>query len=252
MELISVKQRIEAALHAKHLTNIVGECYVEYWGRAASKLPRGKRLLMLKGDGSVAIHQNRLLRPTNYMMNASIGCELLDNTLVITAKKLKPKESLKTIFYSVDDIQAYEMSENTDIRLFGSEKQLSDELMQDLSFLEPGLKPLNQEDVLRKGLVDILAEDSKKRLVVIELKRRQADFNAVQQLKRYMDQVKNMKNKETRGILIAPDIRKNAHELLERYGLEFFHLDFEIGNPKAKIKGLQKKQQTLFEALDGH
>ena len=60
-----------------------------------------------------------------------------------------------------------------------------------------------------------------------------------------MDQVKNMKGKETRGILVAPEIRKNAHELLEKYGLEFFHLDFEIGNPKAKIKGLKKKQQTL-------
>ena len=99
--------------------------------------------------------------------------------------------------------------------------------------------------VLRKGLVDILAKDSKGRLVVIELKRRQADFNAVQQLKRYMDQVKNLKGIETRGVLIAPAIGKNARELLERYGLEFFHIDFEIGNPKAKIKGLQKKQETI-------
>lgn len=250
MQLISVKQRIEKAIADRHLTNVVGDCYVEYWGRAASKLPRGKRLLMFKGDGSVAVHQNRLLRPTNYMMNASIGCELTDGTLIITAKKIKPKETLKAIFYSVDDVQSYEMQENADIRLFGSEKQLSDELMQDLSFLEPGLRPLNQEEVLRKGLVDILAEDAKGRLVVIELKRRQADFNAVQQLKRYMDQVKNLKNKETRGILIAPEIRKNAHELLEKYGLEFFAIDFEIGNPKAIIKGLQKKQQTLVEALD--
>lgn len=250
MELEKAKQRIERALMARHFTNIVGNCYVEYWGRAASKLPKGKRLLMIKGDNSFAIHQNRLLRPTNYMMNASIGCALEQNALVITAKKLKPKETIQAVFYSVDDIQSYEMAENADISLFGSEKQLSDQLMQDLSFLEPGLKPLNQEEVLRKGLVDILAEDAKGRLVVIELKRRQADFNAVQQLKRYMDQVKNLKGKETRGILIAPEIRKNAHELLEKYGLEFFSIDFEIGNPQAKIKGLQKKQKTLFESLN--
>lgn len=250
MELEKAKQRIETAINAKHLTNIIGHCYVEYWGRAASKLPKGKRMLMVKGDGSFAIHQNRLLRATNYMMGASIACSMEDNSLVIIAKKLKPKETIKTVFYSVDDVQSYEMNEDADISLFGSERELSNELMQDLSFLEPGLKPLNQEEVLRKGLVDILAEDAKGRLVVIELKRRQADFNAVQQLKRYMDQVKNMKGKETRGILIAPEIRKNAHELLEKYGLEFFSIDVEIGNPKAKIKGLQKKQKTIFEALE--
>lgn len=249
MELNAAKKKIERAISARHLTNVIGDCYVEYWGRAASKLPRGKRLLMIKGDSSFAIHQNRLLRPTNYMMNASIGCVMENEALVITAKKLRPKETIKAIFYLVDDIRNYEMNEDADIRLFGSEKQLSDELMQDLSFLEQGLRPLNQEEVLRKGFVDILAEDANGKLVVIELKRRQADYNAVQQLKRYMDQVKNMKGKETRGILIAPQIRKNAHELLERYGLEFFAIDFEISNPKAKIKGLQKKQKTLFEAL---
>ncbi len=245
MELQAAKKQIEEAISKKHLLTVVGECYVEYWGRAASKLSKGKRMLMIKGDNSFAIHQNRLLRPTNYMMDASISCELVDNSLTITAKKNKPKETIKAIFYGIDDIQSYEMNEDADISLFGSEKQLSDELMQDLSFLEPGLKPLNQEEVLRKGLVDILAEDAKGRLVVIELKRRQADYNAVQQLKRYMDQVKNLKGIETRGILIAPEIGKNAHELLERYGLEFFHIDFEIGNPKAKIKGLQKKQATI-------
>jgi RecB family endonuclease NucS len=247
MDLFSVKQRIDSSVAAKHLTNLVGTCYVEYWGRAASKLPKGKRLLMIKGDGSVAIHQNKLLRPTNYMMGASIGCELGENILTVTARKSKPKETLKIVFDSVDDLQAYPMEEADDLRLFGSERELSDSLMQDLSFLEAGLKPLNQEEVLRKGLVDILAQDAQGRLVVIELKRRQADFNAVQQLKRYMDQVQNLKGIKTRGLLVAPDIRKNARELLEKYGLEFFVLDFEVSNPSAKIKGIQKKQKTLFE-----
>ena len=249
MDLNLVKERITTAVCAKHLVTIVGINAVEYWGRAASKLPKGKRLLMLKGDGSVAIHQNRLLRPTNYMMNASIGCELSDNTLIVTASKTKPKETLKVVFYGIDDLQSYEMNEATDLTLFGSERELSDSLMQDLSFLEPGLKPLNQEEVLRKGLVDILAQDSQGRLVVIELKRRQADFNAVQQLKRYMDQVQNLKGIQTRGLLVAPDIRKNARELLERYGLEFFVLDFEVSNPSAKIKGIQKKQSTIDRFL---
>jgi hypothetical protein len=245
MELGQARTRLLEAIGRKDLLIIVGDCSVEYWGRAASKLPRGKRLLLVKGDGSFAIHQNRLLRPANYMMGAGIGCELKGDSLLLSARKLRPKETIDVTLFSVEGLHCYPMPEQADLRLFGSEKELSDELMQDLSFLEQGLVPLNQEEVLRKGMVDILARDAKGRLVVIELKRRLADFSAVQQLKRYMDQVKNLKGIETRGILIAPEIRKNAHELLEKYGLEFFRIDFEIGNPKAKIKGLQKKQETI-------
>jgi len=245
MQLSQAKQLVEASISRKDLCMVVGTCFVDYWGRAASKLPKGKRLLLIKGDNSFAVHQNRLLRPTNYMMNARINCELVGNNLVLSAKKTNPKEEIKTIFYSIDAVHSHEMGSSADLRLFGSERELSNELMQDLGFLEQGLRPLNQEEVLRKGLVDILAEDSFGRMVVIELKRRKADYNAVQQLKRYVDQVKKIKSKQTRGILIAPEIGRHSLELLERYGLEFYSLEFEIGNPKAKIKGIQKKQKTI-------
>ena len=245
MELEQAHSLIKEAIGRKDILMVVGECYVEYVGRAASKLPRGKRLLLIKGDNSFAIHQNRLLRPTNYMMGARIGCSLENGSLVITAKKLKPKETIKAMLYSVEGLHSYPMMESSDLRLFGSEKELSNELMQDLSFLEPGLKPLNQEAIFRKGVVDILAEDSEGRLVVIEVKRRQADYNAVMQLKRYMQQVEKIKGKETRGLLVAPSIGKNAYELLQRNGCEFFNFEFEIGNPKSKIKGVQKKQETI-------
>jgi len=245
MNLEQARQEIEASISRKDMLMVVGECYVEYWGRAASKLPRGKRLLLIKGDSSFAIHQNRLLRPTNYMMGARIGCELKDNALVLSAKKSKPKESINAILYSVDGLHSYPMQDQADLRLFGSERELSNQLMQDLSFLEPGLKPLNQEEVFRKGVVDILAQDSKGRLVVVEVKRRQADYAAVMQLKRYMQQVEKIKGRETRGLLVAPSIGKNAYELLQRNNCEFFSFDFEIGNPEAKIKGIQKKQETI-------
>ncbi len=245
MELEQAQKRIAEAISRKDLLMVVGECYVEYFGRAASKLPRGKRMLLIKGDNSFAIHQNRLLRPTNYMMGARIAVEMKNGALILNAKKQKPKETIKVIFYSIEGIHAYPLYENADLSLFGSERELSNELMQDLSFLEPGLKPLNQEEVFRKGIVDILAEDAEGRLVIIEVKRRQADYNAVMQLQRYVQQVCNIKGKKCRGLLVAPSIGKNAYELLERNNLEFFNFEFEIGNPKSTIKGVQKKQATI-------
>ncbi len=249
MEFGQAIKQIDEGIKSKGMLMVVGNCYVEYFGRAASKLPKGKRLLLIKGDNSFAIHQNRLLRPTNYMMNARIHFEQIDGALLISAKKNNPKEEIKVFFYRIDAIHSHKMGEPSDLRLFGSERELSKQLMQDLSFIEPGLRPLKQEDHFRKGIVDIIAEDAQGNLVVIEVKRRQADFNAVQQLERYMKQVAKMKNKKTRGLLLAPEITKTATELLESYGLEFFKFEFEIGNPSTKIKGVQKKQPTLSEYM---
>jgi len=238
---------LDDGIKSKKMISIVGSCYVEYWGRAASKLPKGKRMLLIKGDNSIAVHQNRLLRPTNYMMNAFISWENLENTFILNAKKSNPKESIKIIFYEIEAVHSFEMNCSNDLRLFGSEKDLSNQLMQDLSFLEEGLKPIQQESPLRKGVIDILAEDKNGNIAVVEVKRRKADLNSVMQLHRYVKQVERIKSKKTRGILLAPEIGKHSRELLENYGLEFFSFEFEISNPKAKIKGIHKTQKTLFD-----
>ncbi|MBI5554064.1 MAG: DUF91 domain-containing protein, partial [Candidatus Diapherotrites archaeon] len=203
----------------------------------------------IKGDNSISIHQNRLVRPTNYMINTNIALKQQNNNVTLTAKKIKPKETLTIQFDKIHDIQAYPIEITNDLRLSGSEKHLNEMLMEDLSMIEPGLKPINQQQHFRKGIADIIAQDAKGNLVVIELKRRQADFDSVTQLQRYMQQVENIKNMKPRGILLSPSIRKNAKELLETNGLEYARIDFELQpnnqQNKAKIKGLEKKQQTL-------
>ncbi|MAG21690.1 MAG: hypothetical protein CL943_00090 [Candidatus Diapherotrites archaeon] len=248
MDWAIATNKIRDGISKKHLTTIFGVCEVDYIGRATSRLPLGKRLVLIKGDNSISIHQNRLVRPTNYMMNTRIGVEVNGDSAILVAKRLKPKESLTVKFDRIDDVQSYEMEISNDLRLSGSEKDLNDMLMQDLSMIEPGLKPLNQQEQFRKGVADIIAEDAQGNLVVIELKRRQADYASVTQLQRYMQQVEKIKGKTARGILLAPSIRKNAKELLENMGLEYARIDFELlpaSNEKAKIKGLKKKQETL-------
>ncbi len=245
-------QLIKEALSRKHLLTIFGDCTVDYVGRATSTLSRGKRFALLKGDDSISIHQNRLVRPTNYMVGSGFSVEKDGEKVVLTARKNKPKEKLTVVFHEVFDVQSYPMEISDDLRLSGSERDLNDLLMQDLSMIEEGLKPLNQQEHFHKGIADIVAEDKDGNLVVIELKRRQADYASVTQLKRYMGQVEKIKGKKCRGILLAPDIRKAALNLLEELGLEFAKLDFELkpsSVEKAEIKGLQKKQTTIFQHL---
>ena len=250
MDLNSAADKINLAIKNQEMCIIIGTCFVEYQGRASSKLLKGKRLVILKSDKSISIHENRLVRQTNYMMDAITSCKLNKsengNEIEIISKRLKPKEIIKTTFYEIEDVNNYNLPMSNDLRLSGSEKELNDALMDDLSFLEPGLRPINQQQVFRKGVCDIVAEDSEGRFVVIELKRRRADYAAVTQLKRYIEQIEKMKGVKTRGILLAPEIRKSALELLQSYGLEYFSYDFEIGQ-RSEIKGIGKSQQKLFD-----
>jgi hypothetical protein len=249
-EFTEIKSEIDKGIINKNMVLVIGECKVDYIGRATSKLPIGKRLMIIKGDGSISIHQNRLVRPTNYMINTKIGTSLGENTLIIKATKTKPKELLRIEFEKIHQVMNHEMEITDDLRLSGSEKDLNKILMEDLSMVEPGLKPINQQQHFRKGICDIVAQDKNGNFVVIELKRRQADFSAVTQLQRYMQEIEKLKGIKTRGILLAPSIRKNAKELLEKLGLEFAKLDFELTpseKEKAKIKGLERKQMRITE-----
>ncbi|MEM4257295.1 MAG: endonuclease NucS [Candidatus Diapherotrites archaeon] len=248
MDFQKAKDEISRGLLGKELLVIIGSCEVDYFGRATSKLKLGKRLVLIKGDGSVSIHQNRLVRPTNYMLSTKIGCDLGESCLLIKAQRQKPLEFLRINFFSIDELVRHSIELSDDLRLSGSERDLNEALMQDLSIIEDGLKPINQQQHFRKGICDIVAQDSKGSFVVIELKRRTADFDAVTQLHRYVQEVNKIKGVKTRGILLAPDIRKRALELLYHFGLEFAKLDFELtseGKEKAKIKGLQKKQRKI-------
>ncbi len=247
--LAKAKEKLDSFLNSGKMIVVIGNCFVHYQGRAGSKLAEGNRMLLIKADNSFAIHQNTKLRPINYMMNAQSSTKIDSekNCLVISAFKRKPKEKLEVFFNQIDFVQAFEIEREKELRLFGSERELSDLLMQDLSVLEKGLTALKKEQPLRKGIIDIIAEDKDKNLVVVEVKRRKADLNAVRQLYSYVKQVETIKGKKTRGIICAPLIGKPPMELLEKYGLEFCRLDYEIYNPKEEIKGLQKKQSTLTE-----
>ncbi len=250
MELEKAFEKIKEAIEKQDNIIIVGKCKVKYEGRAASKLAQGERIVIIKEDRSFLVHQNKKLAAINYQPpKGRISAELNQGKLVIRAQRKKPKELLETEFTEVFFVNTFKLKDDNSIRIFGTEKNLSDLLMQDLELIEPGLKPLKNESPLPKGYIDILAEDKEGNLVVIEIKRRQASLDSVSQLKRYVKEVEKRKDKKTRGIICAPGISSHALAFLEKEGFEFFKLDYEISNPSAKIKGLHKKQKGINEFI---
>jgi hypothetical protein len=234
------------AIEMKENLIVVGDCSVKYHGRAASKLAAGERIVFIKQDGSFLVHQNKNLAAINYQPpKGVISCEMNDGMLILKAERRKPHEILEAVFTRVFFANSFVLKDDSNISVFGTEKNLSDLLMQDLDIIEEGLIPLKSESVLLKGHIDILAEDVKGNLVVIEIKRRTADLDGVSQLKRYVSEVSQRKDKKTRGILCAPSISPNALAFLEKEGFEYRKLEYEVSNPSAKIKGLHKKQSTM-------
>jgi len=64
----------------------------------------------------------------------------------------------------------------------------------------------------------------------------------VLQLSKYVDSLKNVVNREIRGILVAPKIAKGVQKLLLTLGLEFKRLD-----PKKCAEILKKRKARSLE-----
>ncbi len=250
MQLVEARACVDRALQEGRLAVVVGRCRVQYEGRAASKLSEGDRVLIIKNDGTFLVHQPKGMAAINYQgPGAAITTNMDADELVVSAVRSKPslKEHIHVRFFEVYSAVSFALRDDKSLALFGSERQLSGLIMQDLSIIEEGMTPIQQESEMRKGTIDILARDKSDRLVVIEVKRREAGLDAVSQLERYVSELSKRKGQEVRGIICAPRVTPNAHTMLEKAGLEFFKLDYEIGNPSAKIRGLQKKQKVLEE-----
>lgn len=250
IELADAKAVIDDAVSGKKMALVVGECSVNYHGRAASKISSGERLVILKGDGSFLVHQNKGMAAINYQPpNGIISAELVDGALIIRASRRKPKELLEVIFSKIRFANCFRMTDDSSLRVFGTEKNLSDLIMQNPSLVEEGLTVVNQESPLSKGKIDIFARDINGNNVVIEVKRRTAGMKDAEQLCRYVREVSKRLDTKARGILCAPKITSSALVMLEEAGLEFCALDYEVSNPSARIKSITKKQKSLGDYL---
>lgn len=60
------KNLLEEALREDHTIVLVGSCVVNYRGRAGSVLPEGERVVIIKPDGTLLVHQKEKREPVNW------------------------------------------------------------------------------------------------------------------------------------------------------------------------------------------
>lgn len=224
--LAEAAEILEQAFRGRRLVILVGNCRVDYEGRASSTLEWGERITMIKQDGSVLVHRPIGYEPVNWQPpKCMMSVRLEDESLVINANRQQPKESVSIEFRGISMATIGDLTDNGEFALHVTEEQMKQAILIAPSLVEDCLRPLQEEKNLGEaGFTDIVAEDKDGDLVIIELKRMPASKDAVMQLERYLDTLRKRINRPIRGLVVAPELRRNAQPLLTSLKLEFVRL----------------------------
>jgi hypothetical protein len=222
---------------------IVGNCTVDYRGRASSKLELGQRIVIFKEDGSVLVHRPVGYEPVNWQPPGCLfHASITGDSLQINAVRRQPAESVRISFDNVYLLASLSLSDTGEFSLHASEEDMQRAILLMPSLVEEGLKPISYEKKIEPGFVDVYCEDKAGRFVVIEIKRKTAGKEAALQLAKYVDSVKGIVNREVRGVLVAPSLGKGVQRLLTTLSLEFRALD-----PKKCAEVLTKAENKRLQ-----
>ena len=243
--LTEAAELIEKAFAQRRTLIVAGTCNVHYVGRASSTLEPGERLLIIKADGSLLVHRPVGYEPVNWQPSGSIfHVKASENSLEVHAVRQKPRENVKITFSNVLMVSALNLQDSGEFLLYASEEDMHRAILLKPSLLEEGFKPISYEKKVEPGFVDVYGVDKDGKLVVVEVKRKTAGKEAVLQLARYIDAIKEKANRELRGVLVAPSLGKDVQRLLVTMGLEFKALD-----PKKCAEVLKKAENARLETF---
>ena len=215
---------LEDAFERGDLITVFGRCTVEYDGRAASSLGLGRRLLLLKPDGTALVHTDEKQKPVNWQPPGSEHhAAVRDGRLRVRSVRTSPDETLAVRFETVEQLSAMAVSGRRDLSVTGSEADLRNALLDRPALIESGFEPLATERPTDAGPIDLFGRDSDGRPVVVELKRRRVGPSAASQLQRYVAAIEREEgdNAAVRGILVAPSVTDRARRLLAEHELAF-------------------------------
>jgi len=218
------------------------KCSIRYSGRAESFLDIGDRIIIIKSDNALLVHQPSGNAPINYMKpETSHKLSLEVNKLILRSRNLSLKEQMDINIERIYFFNSHKLEDGQSIIVSGTEDDMSRMIYENPSLVEEGLKPVSQEEQTKYGFIDVLCIDKNNILTIIECKRHNADLGAVTQLRRYVEKLMVSKGiSKVRGILAAPKITSNAEKMLIDWGFEFKSI-----KPPKYLEEFDKKQSKL-------
>lgn len=232
----------EEAIRKNHAVFISAKCEVWYSGQVESYLPLGDRVILIKDDGVMVVHQPQGNNPINYLKpGATYSMTLNEGQLFLNGNNIKLKEFMDVKVQKIYAMHTQKLEDGQSIQVAGTEEDMAQMIMEKPSLIEAGFKPVAQEEQTKFGYIDVLGVDKKGILTVVECKRNQADFKAVEQLQRYVERLKESKGiTEVRGIIAAPKIQSGADLMLKEKGFTFVAV-----KPPKHLERFNRNQKTL-------
>ncbi len=232
---------LQGALQRNETIVLAAACMVEYSGRAETRLPPGDRIILIKPDKTILIHQPQGSTPVNWMKESQISVEKDDDRCILRCRG--PKEFLDIHLHSIHFMNAAKLSDGQKLQLTGHEKDMAAMIAANPDVIEEGLRLAGQEEQTTYGFIDVLCYDKNSNLVVVECKRDKGGLSAVTQLRRYVERIKELRGTgKVRGILACPSMTGNAKKMLVDWGFE--HAAIE---PPKYLERFRKNQRQLME-----
>ncbi|MBU0666733.1 MAG: endonuclease NucS [Nanoarchaeota archaeon] len=242
MELGVFEDKFEESYKRNEFITFFCKCKIVYSGRAEASLGKGDRLVSVKQDGTIFVHQPEGGNPINYMKSGgSIVIIKQDYGVLFKAHNSATREYLELEISRVYEFMARKLDDGQKQIIAGTEADMSDMIKDNPSLINDDFKPLSREEHTKFGFIDVFGHDKKGTLVVVECKRYVAGLDAVQQLRRYVEKIKELKGTDkVSGILASPKISPNAEAMLKNWGFSW-----KLVNPPMRLIRHNKTQKAL-------
>ncbi|MBR9690554.1 DUF91 domain-containing protein [Candidatus Woesearchaeota archaeon] len=244
MDFENFIEKTKQALKSNDCITFFCQCEVKYSGRAEAILPAGDRIIIIKSDNSILVHQPEGPTPVNYMKDGSkIEIKKAEGRVKISSQNLKFKDYLEIDIFLIHNFISHRLEDGQKLLLEGNEKDMSDYIYKNPKAISKDFKPLSREEHTKYGFIDVFGHNKKKELVIVECKRYTAGLSCVTQLRRYVEKIKELKGvKKVKGVLAAPNISTNAEKMLKDWKFKYVKV-----SPPKRLEKYDKSQKGLWE-----
>jgi RecB family endonuclease NucS len=203
---------------------VVAWCSVEYQGRLGARLAKAQRLILLKADGSIAIHSDsKAFKPLNWM---TPPCRVIERDGEIIATNPKG-EVLRVALHEIVSDHTVELGDDPGLEKDGDEAELQALIAARVAALRDDLLLVRREYPTDIGPVDLLCRDGEGRAVVVEVKRI-GEIAGVEQLMRYQERLDlDPTLAPTRGMFVATRIKPQAKVFAASHDIECVELTLD-------------------------
>lgn len=217
---------------------VIARCTIDYTGRVTAHLPEAVRLIMVKADGTLAVHSDgKASKPLNWMVAPNVISSFDDRWEVTNNKG---ERLVITISEVLEDV-THVLGDDPGLQKDGVEAHLQDLLAHRPWVLEEGLTLIRREYPTDIGPVDLLCQDVEGNIVAVEVKRR-GEIDGVEQLTRYLDRLgKDPRLGPLRGMLVAQAITPQARVLAESRRIEAVEVDYD------GLRDIEDTELRLFD-----